>query len=841
MILTRFITGWLNVALAFALGGMAGDIGGVLVAQAAEAAKTGPETVESSIEKSALDLIEIRCLECHNRQKKKADLDLSRRETLLQGGENGKVVIAGDSKNSLLYQLAAHAKDPAMPYKRDRLSAEEIATLGRWIDAGLPFSRTLQGTPGEGESSSFAISEADRQHWAFQKPQRPSLPALRNSAWPRNPVDHFVLAALESKGIEPAVPAKREKLIRRMTLDLIGLPPTPEEVDAFLADASPAAAERLVERLLASPAYGERWGRHWLDLARFGESDGFEHDAVRPHAWRYRDYVIDAFNADKPYDRFIREQAAGDELFPQESDAIIASGFNLLGPDMVDSADQLQRRHNTLNDMTDTTAFAFLGLTMACARCHDHKFEPLSQRDYYRFQAFFTPAIFERERAIGTPDERAAHDRAMRQYGEAAKAQQKEIALIEEPMRKKLYEEKLAKLSEEAQLAVRTPKNKRTTEQENQVQETADSIKVAESEVLEGLDETSRSRLKRLKAALKKIIKPEPPAAAIAMRNSNGVPAKAFLLARGEPSQPGEAVSGGFPAVLSDLINHGRAGERAGPRAELAAWLASEENPLTARVMVNRIWQHHFGRGIVATPSDFGVRGARPSHPELLVWLAAEFVSSGWSVKHIHKLILLSAAYQQSERPSPTAMSLDPENLLFSRWKPLRLEGEVIRDSLLAVSSRLNTSCGGPGVFPAIPVDVIKGYQGWPATKNVVEQHRRSVYIFARRNFRYPFLEVFDAPDSNLSCPSRERSTTAPQALALLNAADVIDAAGAVAARILSHREPGPEAVEEAYRLILGRQPASHEVKVATQFLDRSPFSEFCRALFNLNEFVYVN
>jgi hypothetical protein len=682
-----------------------------------------------------------------------------------------------------------------------------------------------------------------RAHWAFQPLQRPPVPQLTHhartptsvGARAAHPIDAFIAAKLAERGLEPAPPATRAQLIRRVTFDLIGLPPAPEEIDAFVQDPSPDAWQTLVERLLASPHYGERWGRHWLDVARFAETDGFEHDAVRPHAWRYRDYVVRSFNADKPYDRFIQEQIAGDELFPDDPDALIATAFNLLGPDMVDSSDQVQRRLNTLNDMTDTTALAFLGLTAGCARCHDHKFEPLSQRDYFRLQAFFTPADFRNDLPVPSREERAAYEAAVQRYDALTKPQRDALAALEAPHREQVFSQKLAKLNHEAQEAHRTPPEKRTTDQANLVLETERLVQVNEKEILKLMTEDETARHKQLKEAIGKV--PKPPAVPLSqgLQPGRDPDAKTHLLIRGDYANRGEEVPPGVPTVLATSRPASR------NRAALAHWIASPDNPLTARVMVNRIWHHHFGRGIVGTSSDFGLKGDAPTHPELLDWLAAEFIAHGWSLKHLHRVILSSATYQQSSRASEAALARDPQNDLYSRWSRLRLEGEVIRDSLLAIGGKLNPKMGGPGVFPPIPDDVFQGAKGWTVTRDAREHDRRSIYIFARRNLRFPFLEVFDAPDSNLSCSRRERSTTAPQSLTLLNAGEVLSATEALTARLRQEASSDAERVQLAYRLVLGRQPSPEEQKLAQEFLSRSPLSELCRALFNLNAFVYVD
>ncbi len=430
-----------------------------------------------------------------------------------------------------------------------------------------------------------------------------------------------------------------------MTFDLIGLPPTPVEIAAF-STPDDRSYERLVDRLLASPHYGERWGRHWLDLARFAESNGYEFDEVRPNAWRYRDYVVGAFNANRPFDRFVAEQIAGDELYPDDPNTRIATGFNLLGPDMTDASSQAQRRQNTLNDMTDTAGLAFLGLTLACARCHDHKFEPLPQADYYRLQAFFTQAAFRNDLPLAPADVVA-----LRKYNDLVKPTRDAIAALEEPYRRKLYAARFEKLSDAARLAHDIDPEKRTAAQKDLVLETARLLIVKPQEIEQALSAEDRTRRQALLKVITSFdaVKPAPPPTAMALQKSPTL-AKTFLLTRGELSNPGEEVFAGYPAVLTpDRKPTPAPMDRAiGRRSVLAGWIASRDNPLTARVFVNRVWQHHFGQGLVRTASDFGVHGEAPTHPELLDWLAVEFVESGWDVKRLHRLILTSAVYRQS-------------------------------------------------------------------------------------------------------------------------------------------------------------------------------------------------
>jgi hypothetical protein len=695
-------------------------------------------------------------------------------------------------------------------------------------------------------SSSLADPKSD--HWAWKPPVRPAVPTVRGPQ-PASAIDVFIRAKLDAAGISPAPPARREQLIRRVTFDLTGLPPMPEEVDAFVRDSSPAAWEKVVDRLLASPRYGERWGRHWLDLVRYADTNGFEFDEPRPDAWRYRDYVVRSLNADKPYDRFIIEQLAGDEAFRGDRDALIATGFNLLGPDMTDASDQNQRRLNTLNDITDTAGLAFLGMTIACARCHDHKFEPIPQTDYFRLQAFFAPAVFRRDLPISSDAERAAFEAREREYQSLTKSVRDEIAALESPVRKRLFEQKLSRLSEEAQAAHRTAADQRTGGQQELVAETQRLVNVTDAEIARAMSAEEKAKLASLKDRLKSFDKKKPPPLPVAMglTDKPGPPPKWHLLSRGELSSPAGEVSPGYPVVLTG----GKAtsatidtqSSSTGRRLALAKWIASADNPLTARVIVNRLWQHHFGRGIVPTASDFGLRGEAPTHPELLDYLATEFVRGGWSLKRMHKLLLMSETYQRSTHHSPltTHQSKDPDNKLLWRMNRQRLEGEAVRDTLLAISGRLNSTAYGPGVVLPELTAASGGARPVAATADAREHMRRSIYLFSRRNLRNPFLEAFDLPDSNLSCPKRERSTTAPQALALLNTNDAATAAKALAERLMNEARTDEERIERAYRLTLGRSPTDVEKERARRFLGESPLSELCRGLMNLNEFVYID
>ena len=830
-----------------------------------------------------LELLETHCVRCHGGTSTKGGLDLTTREALLRGGVSGATVVPGDPDSSLLLQTIRHDHEPFMPYKEDKLSGMVIGQLAAWIKSGAVYRRPLDKTSEKRKSDTrFVLTDVDRKHWAFQPIARvnPHVVSQPSSVC-ENPIDEFILDKLMSVGLSFAPTVSRAVFIRRVTFDLIGLPPTPAEIDDFVNNLSPCADEELIDRLLASPHYGERWGRHWLDLARYAESDGFEHDAIRPHAWRYRDYVVQSLNDDKPYNRFIREQIAGDELWPDDAEAMTATGFHLLGPDMVDSSDQIQRRHNTLNDMTDTTALVFLGLTFGCARCHDHKFEPLSQHDYYGFQAFFTPAKFNPEKSIATSAQRERYAVALREYNSHPTLQ--ELTAFEAAARQKLFEQKVARLPAEAQAAHLTPPEQRTAEQSNLVLETVAKVKVSDKEITSALTADEKQRQTEIRKEIEKLPKPPALPVAMAIESVEGSKTKTYLLHRGDYNQPGDEVTPGFPPVLTERSPLGSKTPKDGAasarvdetdrvndslrrmnRVDLANWIASPENPLTARVMVNRIWQHHFGQALVSTPSDFGTHGQAASHPSLLDWLASDFITRGWSLRQMHRRMLTSATYRQistlernsyahdataSDRSSTgnnqvatwaKGSQLDPENRLYWRMNRIRLEGEVIRDSLLAISGQLNSSMNGPGVSPPIPKELFAGAHGWSVSEPKSQHFRRSIFIFARRNLRFPFLEVFDAPDNNLSCAMRERSTTAPQSLTLLNSNEVTAAAKVTASRLKSESTFLEQQIESAYRLALGRVPTSSERIMIEKFLIDSPLDEFCRALFNLNEFVYV-
>ena len=636
------------------------------------------------------------------------------------------------------------------------------------------------------EIEEYPITEVDREHWAFAPLERPELPIVKDAGWVQTPIDRFVLAALEEEGLAPLPESDRGALIRRLSFDLIGLPPSPAEVAAFERDASPDAYERLVDRLLASHHYGQRWAQHWLDLARFAETDGFEHDKVRKEAWRYRDWVIDALNDDLPYDRFVRLQLAGDEIQPGDKRAAIATMFCLAGPDMPDINSQVERQHNVLNELTGTVGAALLGLQMGCAQCHDHKYDPISQADFYRLRAVFAPAVHVKKNV-------------------------------------------------------------------------------------------SLSRLNELAAES----------------------SASHLMIRGDWQRPGPQVEPAYLRIANaggdDLVRDVEQrrelpAKTSGRRTALADWLTQPENPLVPRVIVNRVWQHHFGEGICPTPSDFGSMGMPPSHPELLDWLATELVRRDWSLKSIHRLIVTSATYRLAGRSTVASWSpaqrrqakqlldrareVDPGNELLARFPRRRLSGEIVRDAMLASAGVLNSEQGGPGVMPPLPNELVGSLlrNQWKVNESPDQHDRRSIYIFARRNLRFPVFEAFDRPDANASCARRNRSTTALQSLLMINSEFSQQAARRLAGYLLRHADDDSDAqIELAFRQVYIRPPSTDELAASRAYLDRqrellaaekrpekqlalpqpsgsstdlysaAALVDFCLALYNSSEFVYVD
>ena len=801
----------------------------------------------------ASKILATNCVACHGGLIKNAGLDLRKAETILKGGERGSAVSPGNPDLSRLYRQVAHLEGPHMPPGK-KLDDADIAALKLWIERGIPFVDIVDQKEEEARAAlakleDRPITPVERKWWAFQKVAKPAMPAVQNKAWARNAVDQFLLAAMEKKSLTPSPEADKRALTRRAYLDLTGLPPTLAEVKEFVADQRPDAFDRLVDKLLDSPHYGERWARHWLDIVRFSDSGGFEYDRERDNAWRYRDYVIRAFNNDKPYDRFLKEQLAGDELYPNNVEARVATGYLRLGVE--NNIKTEQTRMDELDDIVVTTANSLMGVTIGCARCHNHKFDPIPQKDYYRMQAVFFGTKAE-ERPLATDEQLAKHKAAVKAIEELQKPIRKDIRAVEQPTRDKIIAKRRAELPEYMRLALATPAEKRTEGQKlnaNQVEKTLESIR--EEDLIAEMPLAARAKRELLQAQFDDLDRQKPKLeTAMAMTEAGREAPASYFLHRGNIGQKGSRMTPGVLSVATD-------GEWQFPtppagatssfrRAGFAEWLTNPENPLTARVMVNRIWQNHFGEGIVRSPSNFGKMGERPTHPELLDYLASEFVKSGWSIKHVHRLIMKSTAYRMASDDIESNRKVDGDNRLVWRMPRRRVEGEVIRDAVLATAGTLDRAVGGPAVYPYIDPVLFQSSskRTWNGKAvNDPSTYRRSVYVFSKRTIPLPMLETFDRPDTMSSCARRNRSTIAPQALILMNNEFIGIQAKHFAQRL--EREAGADTtaqVKLAYELALSRDPRPDEVTKAVEFINSYPqgLVDFSHALFNINEFVYI-
>jgi hypothetical protein len=683
-----------------------------------------------------------------------------------------------------------------------------------------------------------------RSYWAFQKVTRPEVPGGA-----ANPIDGFIREGLRAKKLEPSAEADRRTLIRRATFDLTGMAPAPAEVEAFLKDTSATAYEKLVDRLLASPAYGERWAMKWLDVVRYADTNGYELDAERPQAWRYRDYVIRSFQANKPYDRFLKEQIAGDEIYPGDAEALVATGFLRAGPRHVvgGNVDEEVNRQEVLLEMTLGVSNTFLGLTVGCARCHNHKFDPITQADHYRIQAIMAATEL-KELDIAGAEAKASYETRKKAHEARLKPLQDEIAAIEKPVREQLREAKKKLLSPMHLAVLDIAKEKRTPEQEILFKEASKQIGLSWDEVVNAIPAEPKARRAALRAQMHAINldEPEPPAAAFAVANMDKAPAT-HILKLGEPKYKLEPVE---PAFLSVLGAMEAPKGPAGRRAAFAKWLADPEHPLTARVMANRIWQFRMGTGIVPTPNDFGQLGGRPTNRALLDWLAAELVSSGWNVKHVDRLIVTSATYRQAAARNEKMAAIDGDNKYYWRMNQRRLEGEALRDNILAAAGTLNTKAFGPPIKTPIEQEIYdiifteaEPDNLWPLPKDRSEIYRKSIYLLNKRTVRLPMLTNFDQPDAISSCPVRAVSTHALQALTLLNSDFMHEQSRAMGARIAGECGANAECqTRTAYLLALQRPPRAEEMAQARQFLteSRMPLEDFCKALLNRHEFVYI-
>ena len=779
-------------------------------------------------EKKIRPVLVERCYECHSAaaKKNKGGLTLDTRDGVLKGGDAGSVVAPGDPEKSKLIEAVRYKnRDLQMPPKSP-LSSEQVRDLEQWVKLGAPDPRT-EAVAQTGGKRALTVEEG-RQFWAFQPLANPSVPKVGNrQSAIGNPIDAFINAKLGEKKLAAAPAADKRTLIRRATFDLTGLPPAPEEVDAFLADKSPDAFAKVVDRLLASSAYGERWGRHWLDVARYADSNGLDENVAFGNAWRYRDYVVNSFNADKPYNRFVQEQIAGDLLpaegTPQRHEQLTALGFLSIGPKLLAEPDKVKLEMDLIDEQIETLGRAFLGMTFGCARCHDHKFDPVPTADYYALAAIFkstrtmddlkTIAKWH-EPEVATPAERAVVEAHQRKAADQKAA----IAKLVATANKSLVTDKGLK---------EVPKNAESQYPPNVIAE-----------------------LKQLREALAKLEKdaPELPST-MGVTDSTNVVKTLPVHIRGSHLSLGKPVPRGFPQVMQVASLRSEMPEKQSGRLELAQWLASPQHPLTARVMVNRIWRWHFGQGLVASTDNFGILGERPSHPELLDWLARKFIAEGWSVKAMHRHIMASAAYQRATKPAADARRsvVDSENRLLSHFPIRRLEAEEVRDSVLFVAGLLERTMGGKTI-PVKNREFFFNHTSKDAT--TYDSPRRALYLPVVRNNVYDLFEQFDFPDPAVPNGNRNATVVAPQALLMLNSDLVGKAAEKFAASLLASASDDVRRIEFAYQKAYARPPTAKELARAKKFLtdfkpdsaaSPSAWAVFCQSLLAANEFIYLN
>ena len=803
---------------------------------AAQSDKPAPLTFE----KTVLPLLEVKCAKCHSGSTPQAGLEVRNRAGLLKGGASGPAIVIGAPDKSLLYQRAFSGQ---MPLGGPRLTENELSAIRAWIERGAPAEN------GDAAARAPGTSPEDRAHWAFQVPKRPTVPRVKNSLRVRSPTDAFVLSELEKKKLDFSRDADRVTLMRRAYFDLTGLPPTPHEVDEFIADGSANAYEKLVDRLLASPRYGERWARHWLDVAGYADSEGvLAADVIRPNAWRYRDYVIRALNSDKPYNVFIMEQLAGDELAnyraqekftPKTIECLEATGFLRTAVDAT-REDFLpgafaEYQWRTFFDTEQIVASSLLGLTIQCARCHDHKYEPLSQKDYYGLQAFFAGGLRPNGPVLPT---------YKRQIVDATAAEQKAAQQNNAPIEPVVKALKALQAARMVEYRSKHPKKDQATDADlrKMFPEYAAKADALAEELRD--EEHKLIELPTIRA----------------FYDLDGTPPPTRVLRRGDFNNPEQEVEAAIPAVLDDPAHPFQVAKPApeakttGRRRALAEWLTRPDNPLTARVMVNRIWAEHFGAGLEPTVENFGRSGAPPANQPLLDWLATEFVRQGWSIKSMHRLIMTSTVYRQSSRTSDYALQVDPEDKLLWRMPPRRLEAEVIRDAVLQVADTLDLKMYGE------PVAARTKPSGEVVPADESCSGRRSIYQIVRRSQPQSFLNAFDAPVMETNCTRRTVSTTATQALALMNSEFISEQAGHFAERVLKELPPSepadPKTIGYAFRTALARPPAQSEMQQLLAFVRNQSsrystlsakdatlkvYSDLCQALLSTNEFIYID
>lgn len=797
---------------------------------------------------NVLPILEARCFECHGPESElKGGLFLGNRDGILEGGESGPAVDSDAPEDSLFLDAINYGSYEMPP--DSKLPDDEIDILTAWVKAGasIPKDSELERPELDHANPATLVTEETKNYWAFRPVANPDVPPVKNSDWAVNPIDNFILNKLESASLKPTSPASKQQLIRRAYYDLTGLPPSIDDIEAFVSDNSDRAFEKVVDRLLDSPQYGERWGRHWLDLVRYAESNSYERDGTKPFIWRYRDYVIKSFNADKPYTQFIKEQLAGDEFEPPTPDSIVATGYYRLGIWDDEPVSQKQALYDDLDDVLLTTSQVFLGLTMNCARCHDHKIDPLPQKDYYSFLAFFNGV-----RRYGVRSHPSVEDASI---GPIA-VNQKDLERNEA---RKALDRELGDQDRKINNVNRRLHELMTPPEKEDFRAVEVRVDIARKYVGRGLSKKLVSDYAAAVQRRKEILDTRPPevAQALLVKEIGKTPRDTFILVRGNANVEGAKVEPAFPSVLSPpepVIKTPAMTESSGRRTALANWIASEKNQLTARVMVNRIWQHHFGQGIVGSSNNFGNIGDKPTHPELLDWLATRFMRGGWKLKAMHKLIMLSSTYQMSSQASNKELAADPANNLYWRFNMRRLSSEELRDSVHAVNGRLNLKMGGPSIYPIIPQEVLAGQSrpgaGWGNSPEE-ERARRAVYIFIKRSLVEPLMADFDFADVDSTCPVRFVTTQPTQALSLLNS-EFMNRQAAVFAEFLK-KEAGSDVtkqVELGLTRATQRHPTKTEIDKGTGLIeslkaDGVPediaLKYYCLTLFNLNEFLYLD
>ena len=833
-------------------------------------------------DRQVLPILSAKCFSCHGPAMKLAKLDLSSRDAMLRGGERGPALVVGDAMKSPLYLRVAGLEKPAMPMG-GKITDAEADILKRWVDEKAPWGVAAIAVVVDKKAAAAAeemvIPQAARNYWAFQLPKKAAVPPLKN------PVDFFLAREWQSQKLTHAPKAEPRTLVRRAYLDLTGLPPTPDQVQEFINDKSTNAWPALIDRLLASPQYGERWGRHWLDVARYADSNGYEHDFDRPNAWRYRDYVISAFNKDTPFDRFLVEQIAGDEVQHPTDETRIATAF-LRNHAKIGfrEKDNPQFRYEYLDDMIATIGRGVLGMTVQCARCHNHKFDPIPQKDYYRLQAALFGYV-EVDHPLVPETEAALYHKQIKGVEDALRPVQDQLKQLERPYRDQLLPAKYLKFPANVQQAINTPEGKRTPGQVLLANQIIRTTSVASSEIDRIMKPADAVVKQQLLHQMRDIEKLRPKPIPVAMGITDGdyrfvpdgpgdepAPGKSrqqadfagsylhegadpykvppsYFLHHGDVNSHGTEMEPGFltvatynnPPVALPPAN----GNTSGRRLALAKWLGSPDNPLTARVMVNRIWRHHFGVGIVPTMDNFGKNGELPSHPELLDWLAVEFMDQGWSIKQMHRLLMTSEAYQMSsEFAAETNIAKDASNRYLWRFRQQRLEAEAVRDVVLAASGSLNLQMYGTAIFPHINDEILgsmtKGIWNQKNGEDSNEEWRRSIYVYRKRGLPLPFFEVFDLPDQNIACTQRNSSTVPTQALMLMNDEFILSHASKLAAKIKAAASSKDQQVRLAYELALSRPPTEQERTLALVFLETQKLEAFTHVLLNLNEFVYI-